>query len=97
MENYIVALKEDEQRSESEQAGRRDFYEAGVARTAAFQCKLKEWLHEKHLESEVAGIGEPTVFPLVSLTTTPKMAACIEALPEVDYVLRDNDDLGIVR
>lgn len=96
MENYIVALKEDERASE-EFRGRGDLYQSGVARTAAFRHRLKEWLHQEHLESEVAGIGEPTVFPLVSLITTPEVAAIIEELPEVDYVVPDSDDLGIVR
>lgn len=96
MENYIVTLKEGKE-ARPEVMGRRELYEAGVARTAEFQRKLRAWLDEQGVSAQVAAIGEPTIFPMIMLTCTPAVAKMIETLPEVDSVLRDSEDLRIIR
>jgi len=96
MENYIITLKEDRE-ARQEVMGRREQYEASVARTAEFQRRLRAWLNEQGVGAQVAAIGEPTAFPMIMLTYTPAVAKMIETLSEVESVLRDSEDLRIVR
>jgi hypothetical protein len=97
VEHYIIALEEAEPQPDAAPMGRRELYEAGVAQSAAFRRKLEEWLEAEHLSSEVAHIGEPTAFSLISLTATPEVAERIKRLPEVEYVVPGGEDMGIVK
>jgi hypothetical protein len=55
-------------------------------------------ISRKHdLSRQVASIGEPGTLPVVALTSTPAVAELVESLPEVDAVVRDTEDLGVVR
>ncbi len=96
MAQYIVLLKDDED-ANAEAKGRREVYESGLARTAQFQRRLRDWLDEQGVSGQVGAIGEPTAFPMVALTSTPAVAKMIESLPEVASVVPDSDDLGLVR
>ena len=96
MSHYIVTLKEEDELSRP-RLGRHEVYDRGIARTAAFQQRLQQWLEEKGLTAEVADIGEPTTFPMVMLTCTPRVAKSIASLPEVDSVFRDSEDLQFIR
>jgi hypothetical protein len=96
MEHYIIALKEAQPQPDAAPVGRRELYETGVAQSATFRRKLEQWLETEHLDSQVAHIGEPTAFSLISLTSTPKVAERIEDLPEVEYVVPGGEDIGIV-
>ena len=95
MAAYIVALKETE--PSPGVAGRRQLYESNAAQTAAFQEKLKAWLKEQGLDSQVASFGQPTAFPVVSVACTAAVADRIRSLPEVESVFRDTEDIAIVR
>ena len=53
-------------------------------------------IYEKGLSAQVAGIGEPMGFSLITLTSTPAVAREIETFPEVDEVILDNDAIGFV-
>ena len=95
MADYIISLKQ-EASEVREPAGRQEIVERGVARTAEFQRKLQQYLEMWRLEHEVAGIGEPTAFPLVTLTCTASVADRIKSLPEVEAVFQDTADIGFI-
>ncbi len=94
MADYIVILKEASIHSEA--LGRREIYERNLGQAAEFQRKLRHWLDERGLSSQVAGMAEPTGFPLITLTCTLAVAKAIELLPEVDSVVRDSNMVGLV-
>jgi hypothetical protein len=94
MDNYIVILKDDVV-PQTSRSRRREVYESNVGRVAVFQNKLRHWLSEHGLDSEVAGIAEPMGFPLVTLTATPAVAKAIESIPEVESVVRDSDAIRL--
>ncbi len=96
MAQYLVLLKDDVDDG-AEAKGRREVYESGLARIAQFQHRLRRWLDEQGMGTQVGAIGEPVAFPLVTLTATPAVAKMIESLPEVASVVPDSDDLGLVR
>ena len=95
MSNYVVILKKEDAK-DLNALGRRGIYESNVGRTADFQRKLRQRLDEKGLSAQVAGIGEPMGFSLITLTSTPAVAREIETFPEVDEVILDNDAIGFV-
>jgi hypothetical protein len=96
--DYLVLLEEDEDvdsghaKDEPAVQSRGDLYSSGVARTRDFQFALRRWLDEQGLAEQVVSMGEPTVFPIVSITATPAAAKLIERFPGVAGVLRDNPD-----
>lgn len=94
--NYLVLLKESDE-DEDASRGRREFYEAGLARSARFWKKLKSWLEEQGIDEGQCTVGEPTVFPMLAITCTPDLVARLQSLPEVDDVVRDGGDLTITR
>jgi hypothetical protein len=109
MRNYIVLLKEDDAPAghgthASSKAGRMQeppekrsrVLEAGTVRTAEFQRKLRELLKEHGVADEVSRITKPSVFPIVGLTSTPKVASLIQTLPEVEAVVPDRDDIKLL-
>src|SRR5262249_35620223 len=56
---------------------------------------LGRWLDEHDMRSQVAAVGEPMGFGIVTLTSTPAVAHAIEGFPEVELVLPDSE--GTVR
>jgi len=93
MGQYVINLKSEE--GDEKVSGRRAVYEHNVGRTSRFQEKLRHWLDERGLSPEVAGIGEPMGFAIVTLTTTAAVADQIAAaFPEIESVFRDDDFLG---
>jgi hypothetical protein len=91
--DYLIVLKDSE--GEEAEESRHAFYQSGVARNAAFQERLRRYLREKKVADQVAVIGEPTVFPLIALRSTPKVAKLISELPEVEEVVRDVDSISL--
>lgn len=92
MATYVVLLKENEDGDEIDQ-GRHAVYQAAVARNAAFQERLRKFLKKEGVADQVAAIGEPTSFPLVTLQATAEVAKRIAQLPEVQDVVRDTDGI----
>jgi hypothetical protein len=95
MRDYIVHLKEDEEHPVPLEQGRRAIFEANVARNLAFVAHLERWLDEHDMRSQVAAVGEPMGFDIVTLTATPAVAQAIEGFPEVELVVADSE--GTVR
>ncbi len=96
MANYVVTLKE-QALSGVEGQGRRALFEANSARAAEFRKKLFGWLEACGLLAQVAGVGEPMGFPMITLTTTPRVAETIKEFPEVESVFEDTGSMGIIR
>jgi len=95
MANYVVNLEEEGPLPG--ERGRREVYETNLARSTRFRQELLRWLDEQGLSAQVAGVGEPLAFPLLTLTCTPTVARRIETLPGVDAVFEDNAGIGLVR
>ena len=93
--NWIVMLKEDDENL-SESVKPTQLYQAGLERTTKFQKQLESWIADKGLLLEVAEIGKPTSFPLVTIACTPAVAKMIESLPEVDAVMVDGPYLSLI-
>jgi hypothetical protein len=108
MKNYIILLKEEDTPKDETLHGkgsarmhvhpekRSHVLEAGIERSADFQRKLHKLLKEHGVADEVGHIAEPSIFPMVALTTTPKVASLIETLPEVEAVVADRDDIHLL-
>jgi hypothetical protein len=111
MKDYIVLLKEEAAVPDGHGAhagvvsaglkkapprGRSGVIEAGAARTAEFQHKLREFLKGQGVADQVSRIGEPSVFPMVALTSTPEVASLIQTLPEVEAVVPDRDEMHLL-
>jgi hypothetical protein len=93
MADYLIVLKDSE---EGEGEGSRSaFYHSGVARNAAFQERLRKYLRAKGVADQVAVFGEPTVFPLVALHSTPEVAKLVRELPDVEDVVRDVEGISL--
>lgn len=100
MEDYVVLLRHEEGGSQGRREAnanalgfkRRQIYDTNLARTVAFQRKLQDWLTASGLESEVTGLAEPSGFPVITLTATPKVARQIQRFSEVESVTRDSDE-----
>jgi len=95
--NYLLIFKESGEDAEEAVKGRREFYEAGVSRSASFRQKLSGWLEDQGIDERQCMIGKPTVFPMLSITCTPEVVKLIQSLPEIDDVVRDSDDLTVAR
>lgn len=97
MAHYLISLKETDAPAESHRGSRGTAFDAEVARTASFVHKLKEELKKHGLSEQLARISPPSPLPIVNVTATPKVAEFIQALPEVDVVVRDQDDIHLIR
>jgi hypothetical protein len=98
MQNLIIALKEVEPQPDEAPMGQYELYKTGLTQTAAFKRELEAWLEAERLSSQVAGIGEPTAFSLISLTSTPEVAERIGRLPDVEYVVPNSgEDFSIIK
>jgi hypothetical protein len=93
MGNYLVSLKEADTRVAP--AGRADVYGRNLSRTTSFRHDLERWLTDNQLEPQVAGIGDPSGFPLLSMTCTAQVAQAIAAFPEVEAVVADDNSLRL--
>jgi hypothetical protein len=92
--DYLIALVEE---PEPEQPrDRADVVARGLARAEQFRARLEAWLAEQGLAEEVEAIGGPTAFGMLGIRCSERCASAIEALSEVDYVLRDAP-MGVVR
>lgn len=90
MSDYLVALRP----SVGDDKGRRGRAEVlnhNLSRTTSFRSTLEGWLNQHGLTAQVAGIGEPTGFPVLTLTCTSQVASAIAGLPEVESVVADDD------
>ncbi|UCG88195.1 MAG: hypothetical protein JSW71_06530, partial [Gemmatimonadota bacterium] len=70
--------------------------EVALARSGAFETKLRELLDDEGLDAEVAYIGVPGTMPVISIVGTRRVAERVKSLQEVDSVIEDVGDLGIV-
>src|SRR5262245_25053153 len=95
MAQYLVALKDEH---DTVPAGSRAaVYDAGLALTTRFRDHLRHLLEAKGVTDQVSRIGEPGGLPVLPITCTANVAKLIEALPEVEAVVRDSPDLEIIR
>ena len=94
MNNYIVSFSQEEV-SLHAHSSRRALYEGNVARAKEFQRRIKAAVQEAGADEEVGAIGEAVGFPMEALMCTPRVANLIKALPGVEAVVQDADDLEI--
>ena len=93
MHVYIVTLN-DETRTSG--MGRRALFDRGIARGTDFRRQLEERLANSGMAQPVAAIGQPSPFPIVTVTCTPDVAAFIDRMPEVESIVRDRNDLQLL-
>jgi hypothetical protein len=89
--DYLILLKDED----SDEGGGDAFYQAGLARNAAFQERLRDFLQRKEVADQVATVWPPTVFPVVAIRATPQVAKLLKELPEVEDVVRDTDGISL--
>jgi hypothetical protein len=94
MVDYLVTLKNEPSPSK---LTRREVYDSGLARSSEFLERLRQRISEQDLWSEVGALGQPTAFPMISITCTPRVASMIESVPDVESVFRDSKDIQFVR
>ena len=89
MSDYLIALKEPALATDRPTRG--DVFGNNLTLTTAFRKNLELWLGEHQLDRQVADIGEPNGFPVLSLTCTPQVAEKIASIPGVEWVVPDDN------
>jgi len=91
MQQYLVMLREEKPLGKRPKRG--DVVDQNLDLTRRFQRNLRKSLEEHGLWSQVAHMGEPMAFPLVTLSCTPEVADFVAKLPDVEEVVQDSEGL----
>lgn len=94
MHPYVINLSD---ATSQESTNRRSAVDHYTQMTGHFLRDLGAELQRKHLADQVAQIGPPSPFPVVTLTCTPAVAEIIESMAGVSEVYRDDEpSMGFV-
>jgi len=93
---FIVTLARQRQ-SAGEPLKRAQVVERGMASSRAFCRRLIEFVDQMDRRYELAKIGDPTSFGIVSIVSTKELADEINRFPEVESVIEDTASMALVR
>ncbi|HEX8915280.1 MAG TPA: hypothetical protein VF796_23205 [Humisphaera sp.] len=105
MKDFLIALKEESDSTPFKAAapartkanpGRRAIYDEKSARVAAFRRRVVDLIRDEHLDDQVGRLGEAGALPILAIRATLQVVKRIEALPEVDAVIVDSNDLTVM-
>ena len=88
-QNYVITLKEEKDAS---QKTRSQIYNEGIVLTGKIQEEIRKYLAKNGIKENEYTMGEPSPFPIITITCIKRVKELIEKLPDVDFIAEDSDD-----